>query len=188
MDLPDGESQPHPHLKEKLPPFPRIWVGYLMGVATLLTEMVAISLHPELAKEPLLVPPLYLFLANFVSMVYWLVCVHQYHVVLKAATNRAYAITPLKAALYTLIPIFGLYWSFKWPRDLAYFVNDKLQAPLMKPDRTGLASFTAFVAFLILDRGVGMILLFWTASYLSRCLRLSLAAKPVSPDGSLPFS
>lgn len=188
MDLQDGELQPQPNLTQQLPPFPRIWVGYLMGAATLITEMVAISLHPELAKEPLLVPPLYLFLASFVSMVYWLVCVHQYHVVLKAATNGAYAIKPLQAALYTLIPIYGFYWSFKWPRELAYFVNDRLQAPLMKPDRAGLAAFTAFVAFLILDRGFGMILLFWTASYLSRCLRLALAAKPVSPEEPLPFS
>jgi hypothetical protein len=188
MDLQDGESPAQAGLTAQSPPFPRIWVGYLMGVATLITEMVAISLHPELAKEPLLVPPLYLFLANFVSMVYWLVCVHQFHVVLRAATNGAYPIKPLKAALYTLIPIYGLYWCFKWFRGMAIFVNDRLHAPLMKPDRAGLAAFTAFVAFLILDRGLGMILLFWTASYLSRCLRLALAAKPVSPDAPLPFS
>jgi hypothetical protein len=146
MELQDGESQSQPNLKEPLPPFPRIWVGYLMGVSTLITEMVAISLHPELAKEPLLIPPLYLFLANFVSMVYWVVCVHQYHVVLKAATNGAYAIKPLRAALYTLIPIYGLYWSFKWSRQLAFFVNDRLQVPLMKPDRTGLAAFSSWIA------------------------------------------
>jgi hypothetical protein len=188
MDLQGGELQAQPNLKEQLPPFPRIWIGYLMGVATLITEIVAISLHPELAKEPLLVPPLYLFLANFVSMVYWLVCVHQYHVVLKAATDGAYAIKPLKAALYTLIPIYGFYWSFKWPRELAFFVNNRLQTPLMKPDRIGLAAITAFIAFLILDRGFGMILLFWTASYLSRCLRLSLAEKSDSPGGPHPFS
>jgi len=44
-------------------------------------------------------------------------------------------------------------------------VNSRLEAPLMKPDRTGLAVFTAFVVFLVLDRGLGMILLFWAASY-----------------------
>jgi len=51
-------------------------------------------------------------------------------------------------------------------------VNSRLDAPLMSPDRTGLAVFVAFAVFLVLDRGVGMILLFRTAS----------------PAGQLPFS
>jgi len=42
--------------------------------------------------------------------------------------------------------------------------------------------------FLVLDRGLGMILLFWAASYLSRCLRFALAARPASPEGQLPSS
>jgi len=104
---------------------------------------------------------LYLFLANFISLIYWLVCVYEYHVVLAQATANAYPIKPLRAAWFHLIPIYGLYWVFKWPRELARFVNSRLEAPLMKPDRTGLAVFIAFVVFLVLDRGLGMILLFW---------------------------
>jgi len=154
----------------------------------MIAEVIAITLHPELAKEPLLIPPLYLFLANFISLVYWLVCVYEYHVVLMHASAGNYSIKPARAAWFHLIPIYGLYWVFKWPRELARFVNSRLQAPLMRPDRTGLAVFVAFVVFLVLDRGVGMMLLFWTASHLSRCLRYSLAERPVSPVGPLPFS
>jgi hypothetical protein len=62
----------------------------------------------------------------------------------------------------------------------------------MRPDRTGLTVFIAFVVFLVLDRGLGMILLFWSASHLSRCLRFALdsrtAQQPGSPPGQLPFS
>jgi len=187
MDLQDGASGREPESKETLPPFPRTWVGYLMGVATMITQIVAISLHPELANQPFVVPPLYMFLAYFISLVYWLVCVHQYHVLLRAASNGEYSIKPLKASLYTLIPIFNLYWSFKWPRELTYFVNGRLGAPLMKPGRTGFAAAFAFLAF-VLDRGFGMILLFWIASYLSRCLRLALAVEPGSQNRPLPFS
>lgn len=183
MDGDSQEQQPQPSAR-----FPRIWVGYLLGVATLLAEMIAIYLHPELAKEPLLVPPLYLFLANFICLVYWLVCAYEFHVVLKQASAGAYSIKPIRAAWFHLIPIYGLYWVYKWPRELARFVNDRLPAPLMKPDRTGLAVFLAFVVFLFLDRGFGMILLFWTASHLSRCLRYALAAQPVSRAGQMPFS
>jgi hypothetical protein len=170
------------------PPFPRIWVGYLLGVATLIAEIIALSLHPELLKESMLVPPLYLFLANFISLVYWLVCVYEFHLVLQHATGGAYPIKPARAAWFHLIPVYDLWWAFKWPRELARFVNERLPAPLMRPDRTGLAVFFAFVIFLFLDRGFGMILLFWSASHLSRCLRYALAAKKASPEGPLPFS
>jgi hypothetical protein len=185
---PGGESRERRAEPETLPPFPRIWIGYLLGLATLIAEMIAVTLHPELAKEPLLIPPLYLFLANFISLIYWLVCAYEYHVVLSQATAGAYPIKPLRAAWFHLIPVYGLYWVFKWPRELARFVNSRLGAPLMRPDRAGLAVFFAFAVFLVLDRGVGMILLFWAASYLSRCLRYALTARPTAPAGSLPFS
>jgi hypothetical protein len=188
MDWSGGESREQHAQPGALPPFPRIWIGYLLGFATLIAEMVAVTLHPELAKEPLLIPPLYLFLANFISLVYWLVCVYEYHVILAQATAGAYPVKPVRAAWFHLIPIYGLYWVYKWPRELARFVNSRLPAPLMRPERTGLAVFLAFAVFLVLDRGVGMILLFWAASHLSRCLRYALEARPASPAGQLPFS
>jgi hypothetical protein len=188
MDWSGGQSQEQQSESKALPSLPRIWIGYLLGLATMIAEMIAVALHPELAKEPLLIPPLYLFLANFISLIYWLVCVYEYHVVLAQATAGAYPIKPLRAAWFHLIPIYGLYWVFKWPRELARFVNSRLEAPLMRPDRTGLAVFTAFAVFLVLDRGLGMILLFWAASYLSRSLRYALAPRPASPGGQPPFS
>lgn len=188
MALSSEDSPGRPAPLPAAPAFPRIWVGYLLGVATLVAEVVAISRHPELAKEPLLIPPLYLFLANFISLVYWLVCVYEYHLVLKDASAGAYPIQPLRAAWFHLIPVYGLYWVYKWPRELARFVNRRLQAPLLRPERAGLAVFLAFSAFLLLDRGFGMILLFWAASHLSRSLRLALSVGPHGQQGPLPFS
>jgi hypothetical protein len=187
MDWSGRESREQQLQPTVLPPFPRIGIGYLLGVATLIAEMITVTLHPELAKGQLLVPPLYLFLANFISLVYWLVCVYEFHVVLSQATAGAYSIKPLRAAWFHLIPIYGLYWVFKWPRELAWFVNGRLHVPLMKPDRTGLVVFIAFMVFLVLDRGFGMILLFWAASYLSRCLRYALTARPAPPASQPPL-
>lgn len=188
MDWSAGETREQQPQPGELPPFPRIWVGYLLGVATLVAEVVAVTLHPELAKEPLLIPPLYLFLTNFVSLVYWLVCVYEYHVVLSRATAGQYPITPMRAAWFHLIPFYGLYWVFKWPRELARFVNSRVQISFMNPDRAGLAVFIAFAVFLVLDRGLGMIMLFSRASYLSKCLRYALTPRSASPEGQLPFS
>jgi hypothetical protein len=186
MDWSSGQSERQQ--AGALPRFPRIWVGYLLGLATLITEIVAVTRHPELAKEPLLIPPLYLFLANFVALIYWLVCVYEYHVVLSKATGGTYSVKPLRAAWFHLIPIYGLYWVFKWPRELAGFVNKRVNVSLMNPDKTGLAVFAAFAIYLVLDRGLGMILLFWSASYLSRGLRQALSVQPAWPGGQLPLS
>ena len=188
MDWSSGDSQGQPAQPQAPPRFPRIWVGYLLGAATIVAEMIAVALHPELAKEPLIVPPLYLFLANFISLVYWLVCVYEFHVLLMRASSGSYSIKPMRAAWFHLIPVYGLYWVYRWPRELARFVNSRLPAPLMRPERTGFAVFWAFIVFLLLDRGFGMILLFWAASHLSRSLRLALAADLGPPQGPLSFS
>ncbi len=188
MNWSSGESGEQQLQPGALPPFPRIWVGYLLGVATIIAEMIAITLHPELAKEPLIIPPLYLFLANFISLVYWMVCAYEFHLVLAQATAGAYPIKPLRAAWFHLIPVYGLYWVYKWPRELARFINGRLPVPLMKPDRIGLAVLIAFIVFLVLDRGFGMILLFWAASYLSRCLRYALSARPATPGSPPPLA
>ena len=188
MDWSGGESQERQAEPGTPPQFPRIWIGYLLGVATLIAEIVAFTLHPELAKQALVVPPLYLFLANFISIIYWLVCVYELHVVLLQASAGTYAIKPLRAAWFHLIPVFSLYWVFKWPRELALFVNARLGTELMRPDKTGWTVLFAFAAFLLLSRGLGMIALFLATSYLSRCLRHALAARPATPAGPLPFS
>src|SRR2546430_4144914 len=128
MDWSGRESQQQAEPRA-LPPFPRIWIGYLLGLGTLIAEMIAVTLHPELAKEPLLMPPLYLFLANFISLVYWLVCVYEYHVVLAEATARAYPIKPLPAAWFHLIPIYGLFLGFKVPPESGRPFKCRLERP-----------------------------------------------------------
>jgi hypothetical protein len=107
MDWSSGDSQGQPAQPQASPRFPRIWVGYLLGAATIVAEMMAISLDPELAKEPLIAPPLYLFLANFISLVYWLVCVYEFHMLLMRASSGSYSIKPLRAAWFHLIPVCG---------------------------------------------------------------------------------
>lgn len=186
MDWFSGESQEQHTAPGEPPRFPRLWIGYLLGLATLIAEIVAFSLHPELAKEPFVVPPLYLFLTNFIGLVYWLVCVYELHIVLQHACAGAYPVKPLRAAWFHFIPIYSLYWVFKWPRELARFVNARLGTPLMNPGRTGFAFLFAFVVLLILSHGFGLIALFWASSYLARCLRYALSERPASPAGPLP--
>jgi hypothetical protein len=171
----DAPAQSRP--EEELPRFPRLWIGHLLGLITIVAEIVAVSLHPELAKGELLIPPLYLFLPNFVSLVYWPVCVYEYHVVLARVTSQGYAISPARAAWFHFIPIYDFYWSYKWPREFANFVNSRVATPLLNPARIARHVCSAFVVFLLLDRGLGLIWLCVAASRLSAGLRAALAVQ-----------
>jgi hypothetical protein len=173
----DVPTQSRP--EEELSRFPRLWIGHLLGLITLVAEIVWASLHTELAKGELPIPPLYLFLPNFVSLVYWLVCVYEYHVVLARATLQSYPVSPARAAWFHLIPIYDFYWSYKWPLEFANFVNSRVPTPLLNPARIARNVCAAFVVFLLLDRGLGLILLCLAASRLSTGLRAALTAQRV---------
>jgi len=171
----------------KLPAFPQLWVGYVLGFATIIAEFVAASLHPELAKAEFPIPPLYLFLVMFVGGVYWLVCVYRYHVVMQHVPGWKHPISPARAVGFHFIPIYNFYWVFKWPQEIARFVNWRFGRPLMKPQMVGLMVFSAFLLRFLFDPGLGLILLFLAASYVSGFLRRALTL-PQMPPASAPSS
>ncbi len=86
------------------PKLPVIWIGYLLGVATIVAEFAAVSLNPELAKQGG-IPPLYLFLVSFIGGVYWFVCIYRYHVILAHVPGWTHPISPARAVGLPLHPI-----------------------------------------------------------------------------------
>jgi hypothetical protein len=166
-----------------VPAMPMIWIGYLLGIATIIAEFVAVSLHPELAKE-VGIPPLYLFLVAFIGGVYWFVCIYRYHVILAAVTSRKYPITPARAVGFHFIPFYNFYWVFKWPKEIARFVNFRLRTNVMKATPVGIAVLGALI-LRIFDPGFGLILLFFPLSYVSECIRRALAAPTLPPSTSM---
>src|SRR5262249_39123897 len=112
MTLSDVESPEGGTRATQTPPLPQIWVGYLLGVATIVAELVAVGLNPQLAKEGG-IPPLYLFLVSFVGGVYWLVCIYRIHVVLAHIPEWKHPISPARAVGFHFIPFYQFYWVFK---------------------------------------------------------------------------
>jgi hypothetical protein len=185
MEFSSEEKQAR-HLKlDEIPHLPRLWVGYALGAITLAGEITAVSLHPEITRLPLVVPPLYLFLPSFISLVYWLVCVYEYHVVLAYVTGGAYPIRPLRAAWFHLIPVYQFFWAYKWSREFAGFINSHGPRPVMKPERAAVCIFAAFLIFVLFDRGFGMILLCMAASKFSAGLHRSFEDSMAGDDVQL---
>jgi len=187
MDVSPGESPTQQMQPGKLPPLPHLWVGYLLGFATVVAELIDPSLHsPDIATTEIPIPNLYLFLLMFVGGVYWLVCVYRYHVVMQHVPGWKHPISPARAVGFHFIPIYNLYWVFKWPQEIARFVNWRFGQPVMKPQMVGLTVFAAFVMRFLFDPGLGLILLFLAGSYVSGCLRRALALPPMPTASSPP--
>lgn len=175
--LPRGPST-EPSYRQNLPPLPQIWIGYILAFAAIAAEYIAASQHPEIAKGERVIAPLYLFLLIFVGMVYWLVCVHRLHVILKNVASWKHPISPGRAVGYHFIPVFYLYWMFKWPLEIARFVNSRFSQPLMRPYLPGVMMLAAFLIGALLDPALALILLFVATSYISACMRRALAWQP----------
>jgi hypothetical protein len=182
MNSSDTEMPQSGNPAAALPKLPMVWIGYLLGFATIAAEFIALDLHPELAKQGG-IPPLYLFLVNFVGGVYWFVCIHRYHVILAHVPGWKHPISPARAVGFHFIPFYNLYWIFVWPKEIAKFVNERLRAPVMKPVAIGIAILAALV-LRVLDPGFGLILLFLPMSYISECLRRAFAAAPLAPSSA----
>jgi hypothetical protein len=176
MGFPSRDDPTHPAVPAKLP---HLWIGYLLSIAAFFAMVVAVATHAEIASGPLFIPPLYLFLISFVSFVYWLVCVHQLHVVLSRVSGWRHPVSPARAVWFHFIPIYSLYWLYKWPVELGKYVNWKLQREAIKPQRGGLYVFFSYAACLFLGPG-GLLLLFFSLSYLNEWLRRALTAPPRS--------
>jgi hypothetical protein len=156
---------------------PKIWIGYLLAFATLIGETIAVARHPDLVKgTEIAVPPLEIYLPAFVGLVYWLVCIHRYHVVLAHVPGWKHPISPARAVWFHFIPIFVVYWVFRWPAAIADFVNQRLAAKVMNKWTVGLCFFASLLCRLFLDASLHVALLFFACTYISGFLGRALAA------------
>lgn len=167
-----------------IPALPRVWIGYVLCVVTFIAEAIVIANHPEIASGQLFVPPLPVFLLGFVSFVYWLVCVHKLHVVLEHVPRWKHPVSAARAVWFHFIPIYSLYWLYKWPSEVARFVNWRLNGAGMKPRNAGILVIVSYVLCILFGPG-GLILLYFALSHITLWVRRALAA-PLRPPPENP--
>jgi hypothetical protein len=178
MDLSHSDSGTERLQPETPPPLPQLWIGYLFVLGAVAAEIVFAETHPEIVNGGPVTPPLYLFLVLFLGLTYWLVCIHRVHVVMQHVPGWKHPISPARAVGFHFIPFYYLYWIFRWPKEIAGFVNLKLQQPAMKYQIPGIISLAAFVIGPLFDPALGLFLLFFSVSYVSVWLRRALAVPP----------
>lgn len=183
MDIPAGDPFPGRSNAEFIQQLPKVWIGYVLALGTFGGEGIALVRHPELTQgHGLMVPPLEIYLPVFVGVVYWLVCVHKYHVILRAASKGEYPVTPAKAVWFHFIPFYNFLWVFLWPRPLAQFVNQRLGRVEMKGWVIGTGILISALCRLLLDASLGLAILFVTCTYISGYLRRVFSLPAAQPQ------
>ncbi|MGH9779518.1 MAG: hypothetical protein ACRD5I_14015 [Candidatus Acidiferrales bacterium] len=147
--------------------------------------IAAIFLLAEVA-EPVIDPAFALVDPNFgdslfrlielAGSLYWLFCISAYHTVLKQVPGWKHPITPLRAVGFHFIPFYNLYWVFKWPSEIATFVNHRLSEKRMTGAYAGFLVLVGSLLGRFFDVAVGLVLIFSAGIYISRRLREALTA------------
>jgi len=93
MDWPGGKSQGQQAEPKALPRFPRIWIGYLLGGRDADCGNDRAQIASGTSQRTIAHTSFVSVSRNFISLIYWLVCVYEYHVVLAQATAGAYPLS-----------------------------------------------------------------------------------------------
>jgi hypothetical protein len=153
---------------------PMLWPGYLILAVSFVVEILG-----DLKLSP----------GGLICLIYWLSCVHQVHVVLAEISNGSYPITPGKAAWYNLIPVFNLYWVFKWTSQIEKFVRARLgPSEGMNDIASGIFLLIGFCVGNVLGGVFGMAILLSVLIYIKSKIKRVLGAIPVSEGKELEES
>jgi hypothetical protein len=122
------------------------------------------------------------FLGAIVSTAYVLSCIATYHHIVCHFRGWSHPISAKRAVRFHFIPIFNLYWDFKWPNEIARFVNWRMQRQRMSGFLVGVLVLLGFVLAGFLDTSIGLAVILSAFAYISRCLRDALAAPMVTAE------
>src|SRR5258705_9814685 len=109
-------------------PLPRVWPGYLIGLAFILIASGEMIVDRTAAQQETLLT----YVTWLVGLAYWLFCVHRFHRVLRESTGGADSISPAPAAGFHPIPLYNLFWVFPWTPPAARLLNGRVSGPVLR--------------------------------------------------------
>jgi Big-like domain-containing protein len=189
-------------------PLPKTWPGFALAGLTVLLELSFGSLTglmqavggrpvsqlpralvwltnptgPTLSLSVLAVLNALVYVAG---MVYWFWSVYRIHKILAHVTDSSYAITPGKAVGFQFIPFYCIIWNFKWPGQLADFVNGRSPSAAMSKYWTGVFLLLASILG-SLDNGLQLLALSGIGLYLVRKLARADLRAPLPQVSQAP--
>ena len=159
----------------KSTPLPRMWIGFALSALILVSEFIDFNSG---AQQTGTQPNPVFFIFVLAAWIYWLWCVHRYHDIMTSIPGYRHPISPGQAVARHFIPFYNFYWVFKWPSEIATFVNWRTQTTAMQGWIVGLLVLGGFV-MRIVDGSIGMAVVFAGGVYISRQILNALTAPPV---------
>jgi hypothetical protein len=169
------------------PHLPKLRFGFGLAILIFVTEAVW-GVQRELARGTIEwrsaggYAAALTLIGALVATAYVLHCISTYHYLVGKAEGWSHPISPKRAVRFHFIPIFNLYWDFKWPVEIARFVNWRMQCHRMSGMLVGSVVLAGFLIAGFIDSSIGLIVILCAFSYVSRCLRDAFAAFPVPPE------
>jgi hypothetical protein len=167
-------------LSEQLP---KLKYGFTTAIVIFLSEVVwgtqrVLSPAPDAGGYAAAIA----LIADFAGAAYVLYCISAYHIVLAKVEGWSHPITPKRAVRFHFIPIFNLYWNYKWPYEIARFVNWRMQKHRMSSALAGTVVLLGFLIGIFFGSALGLIAVLSGFAYISRCLRDAFSAPPVPQE------
>jgi hypothetical protein len=158
---------PNPLTSEQIPKTspPSVWLGFLFPAAFFFTEILFVAL--ELDEKAVAA---FLQLLMVGGGFYWLVCVYKIHQVLRELTRGSYPFSPIGATLRHIVPLFNIYWVFKWPSELSNYLTTKGRVQMISGSLLGLLLLLSMLLRWV-DGAIAMGVTFGVTMYLSNKLR-----------------
>lgn len=157
-------------------PLPKIWIGYILSLIHYIVLFIGIVYYESRElniSQCLFTNPFYI--TAFIGLTYFLVCVYRLHLILQQLTTNKYPITPVAAVALHFLPIYNLYWWYKWPREMFDYISNQ-KVVNMGSDKKLIALLTIII-FTSMAFFYSMILYFVLIHYLSKKIGLYIEAK-----------
>ena len=177
-------------LNEKIPTSspPWVWIGFLFAAAFFVVAFT-LGVMEVLAVEADTIRMLnaMLTILGFVSLIYWLICIHRIHKIMAEITDNRYAITPGESVWKHFIPILSIIFLFQWPNELSTYLNERGRVKMISGYAIGGMLLFAFVLRLF-DGAFGTAALFGITLFISSKLKAHVRElKGVTPDQLPPL-
>lgn len=154
-------------MDKRISHLPKVWFGLVLTLILFLVQILDSLQTGQFKGLPSIIASLAVF-------AYWLFCIYRLHEILAEISDYPYPVPPEKAAAFHLIPVFNLYWMFKWPKEMGRFLNGSGLVHMS----SGLGILLLF-SFIVMrfDATIGYILLFSVTLYIRKKLAVYIELK-----------
>lgn len=99
--------------------YPNFKIGYVFSFLSFIGFLMIFLTVRGIVIDPAGISINYLAVICFAGLIYWCRCVYCIHRILKKISGGEIPCAPSQAVLHLLIPLYNIYWSFVWIRNIA---------------------------------------------------------------------